>query len=214
MTGTDPHKLRIGLTGGIASGKSTVAAMFAELGACVIDTDLIARELVAPGEPALAAVVEAYGEAVLDAEGALDRGLMRRIVFGDPAERRRLEAILHPRIREVALARAAVCPGPYVMLMVPLMFESGFDRLVERTLTVDCPESLQLDRLMARDGIGRDEARAVIAAQMQRAERRSRADDLIDSSTTIDATRERVIELHETYLGLAQNCPGAQGRAE
>jgi dephospho-CoA kinase len=100
------------------------------------------------------------------------------------------------------------------MLVVPLLFESGFDRLVERTIAVDCPERLQLDRLMARDGIGRDEARAVIAAQMERAERRSRADDLIDSSTTIDATRARVIGLHEIYLGLAQNCPGTQGRAE
>lgn len=206
--------LRIGLTGGIASGKSTVAAMFAELGVCVIDTDSIARELVAPGGPVLGEIVETFGQGVVGPDGRLDRSLMRRIVFGDADRRHRLEAILHPRIRETALARSAECAGTYVIFVVPLLFESGFDRLVERTVAVDCPEALQIERLMARDETGPDEARAIIDAQMERAERRSRADDIIDSSPTIEATRDRVAALHASYLRLAQNCPGTQGRAE
>jgi len=205
--------LRIGLTGGIASGKSTVAAMFAEHGVCVVDTDVIARDLVVPGAPALAEIAEAFGPEFIEG-GELDRGRLRRLVFADAGRRRRLEAILHPRIREAALERAAGCPGPYVILVVPLLFESGFDRLVDRALVVDCPPALQIARLTARDEIGREEAEAIVAAQMGRDERRSRADDLIDSSAPIDATRGRVLELHETYLGLAQNCPGAKGRAE
>jgi dephospho-CoA kinase len=205
--------LRIGLTGGIASGKSTVAAMFAEHGACVIDTDVIARELVAPGAPALAEIAEAFGPEVIEG-GRLDRRKLRRMVFADADKRRRLEAILHPPIREAALERSADCPGPDVILVVPLLFESGFDRLVDRALVVDCPPALQIGRLMARDEIGRDEAEAIVAAQMGRGERQSRADDLIDSSAPLDATRDRVLELHETYLDLARNCPGAQGRAE
>jgi dephospho-CoA kinase len=205
--------LRIGLTGGIASGKSTVAAMFAAHGICIIDTDVIARELVAPGAPALAEIAEAFGPDIME-DGELDRRRLRRMVFADAGKRRRLEAILHPRIREAALERSSDCPGPYVILVVPLLFESGFDRLVDRTVAVDCPPALQIDRLMARDEIGRDEAEAIVAAQMGRDERRARANDLIDSSAPIDATRGRVLHLHETYLGLARNCPGAQGRAE
>jgi dephospho-CoA kinase len=205
--------LRIGLTGGIASGKSTVAAMFAEHGICVIDTDIIARELVVPGAPALAEIAEAFGPEFIDG-GELDRKKLRRAVFADAGKRRRLEAILHPRIREAALDRSADCPGPYVILVVPLLFEAGFDRLVDRTLIVDCPPALQIDRLMARDEIDRYEAETIVAAQMGRDERRSRADDLIDSSAPIDATRGQALRLHETYLGLARNCPGAQGRAE
>lgn len=204
--------LCIGLTGGIACGKSTVAAMFAEHGACVIDTDSIARELVAPGEPALAAIVEAFGPEIMDGD-ALDRRRLRQIVFADAAQRGRLEAILHPLIRAEALERAAECAGPYVILVVPLLFESGFDRLVERVLVVDCPEALQIERIMNRDQVGREEAEAVIAAQMGRAERRSLADDLIDSSAPLDVTRARISELHDSYLAL-RNCPGTQGRAE
>lgn len=205
--------LRIGLTGGIASGKSTVAAMFAELGACIVDTDAIAREVVEPGTPAFAAIVEAFGPEVVD-NGALDRRRLRRIVFDDAARRRRLEAILHPSIRRTALRRAGECRGPYVILVVPLLFESGFDRLVDRALVVDCPAAVQIARLTARDEIGQGEAEAIIAAQLGRDERRARADDLIDTSTPIDATRARVVQLHEAYLGLSRNCPGQQGRAE
>lgn len=206
--------LRIGLTGGIASGKSTVANMFAELGVPVIDTDEIAHELVAPGGAALAAVTKAFGEDVLTDDGALDRKLMRRVVFADSDKRRKLEGILHPLIRSVALERAADSDGPYVLFVVPLLFETGFDALVDRTVTVDCPEAVQIERLIARDGISRDEALKIISAQIGRAERRNRADDIIDTSGELEATRREVDELHSRYRELAQNCSGGQGHAE
>jgi dephospho-CoA kinase len=205
--------LRIGLTGGIASGKSTVAAMFAELGACIVDTDVIAREVVEPGTPALTAIAEAFGPDVVD-NGVLDRKRLGRIVFADSAQRRRLEAILHPLIRQTALQRSDQCAGPYVVLVVPLLFESGFDQLVDRALVVDCPTTVQIARLTARDEIGREAAESIIAAQMHRDERRARADDLIDTSSPVGATRARVAELHKTYVELSRNCPGKQGRAE
>lgn len=206
--------LRIGLTGGIASGKSTISRMFAELGAEVIDTDDIAHDLVAPGGEALEAVVETFGAQVVTPEGGLDRRRMRQIVFDDPEQRRRLEAILHPMIRRTVLAKAADSKAPYVILVVPLLFESGFDRLVDRTLAVDCPESLQIERIAERDGASAEEAGKIVAAQMTRSERRSRADDVIDSNCPLEATRSRVLELHERYLALSRNCPENEGRAE
>jgi dephospho-CoA kinase len=198
--------LRIGLTGGIASGKSTVAAFFADLGAEVIDTDAIARELVAPGQPALSAIVNRFGPGVLTADGVLDRRALRAIVFADTAERRALEAILHPRIREEALARADASRAPYVVLVVPLLFETGFDRIVDRTVVVDCPESIQIDRLMRRDTIGPEDARAMLGAQIGRADRNRSADDLIDNAGELAATRARVRELDRRYRELARNC--------
>lgn len=206
--------LRIGLTGGIASGKSAVAEMFAERGAELIDTDAIARELVVPGSDGLQAIVRAFGREILDEDGALDRRSLRRIVFADPVSRRKLEAILHPRIRAAAIERAAASSAPYVVLAVPLLFESGFERLVDRSLVVDCPVEVQLERLMQRDGIDEPEARAMIEAQMQRGVRRAAADDVIDNDGSIDATRAQVDRLHEFYLGLAQNCRQPAGRAE
>jgi dephospho-CoA kinase len=206
--------LRIGLTGGIASGKTTVARMFAELGADIIDTDAIAHELVAPGSPAIADIIGTFGKDMVDDNGGLDRAGMRRLVFSDAGKRRQLEAILHPLIRKTALARADESRAPYVVLVVPLLFETGFDRLVDRTVSVDCPESLQIDRLMARDNVGEAEAKAVIAAQIDRAKRRALADDVIDSGCSLAETRERVTKLHEEFLRLGENCPGTQGRAE
>jgi len=207
VTGTGARVFRVGLTGGIASGKSTVAGFFGELGADVIDTDAISREQVAPGTPALARIVERFGQGVLTPEGALDRRRLRAIVFADPASRRDLEAILHPPIRAEALARAAASGAAYAMLVVPLLFESGFHRLVDRTLLVDCPESQQIERLMARDGLTGAEARAMLAAQMTRGQRQRLADDCIDNAGTLASTRSRVRELHERYLQLATNCP-------
>ena len=206
--------LRIGLTGGIASGKSTISRMFAELGADVIDTDEIARELVAPGSEGLAAVVEAFGAGVVAPGGGLDRRRMRHIVFDDAARPRQLEAILHPMIRKTALERAASSEAPYVVLVVPLLFETGFDELVDRTVAVDCPESVQIGRLVERDATTPEEAGKIVAAQMDRLERRGRADDVIDSDTELSVTRDRVRELHEQYLELARNCPEPEGRAE
>ncbi|MGD8341523.1 MAG: dephospho-CoA kinase, partial [Gammaproteobacteria bacterium] len=192
--------LRIGLTGGIASGKSTISAMFAELGAEVIDTDEIAHELVAPGGGALAAVIDAFGSEVQTPDGGLDRRRMRQIVFDDAAQRRRLEAILHPEIRRIALARAASSEAPYVILVVPLLFESGFDELVDRTIAVDCPVSRQIERLVERDATTPEQAHRIVAAQMGRDERTTRADDVIDSDCPLDVTRRRVRELHAKYL--------------
>lgn len=192
--------LRIGLTGGIASGKSTVAGLFAELGAGVVDTDLIARELVVPGSPALAAIVERFGPEILAADGSLDRGRLRQIVFADAASRRELEAILHPRIRETALAAAAASDAPYVLIVVPLLFESDFDTLVDASVVVDCPETVQIERLRARDGGSEAEARAIVAAQMPRAERLAAADHVIDNAGDPAQTRARVAELHAQFL--------------
>ena len=206
--------LRIGLTGGIASGKSTVARMFAELGVEVIDTDEIAHQLVAPGSPALAAVIEAFGRTILTEDGALDRPQMRRIVFADSDKRRRLETILHPLIRQAALAKAAASDAVYVILVVPLLFETGFDQLVNSTLAIDCPEILQIERLVDRDNVSKEEAQAMIASQLNRQERRAAADDVIDSSGTLATIHSRVFELHEQYLDLKQNCPDDEGRAE
>lgn len=196
--------LRIGLTGGIASGKSTVADMFASLGAEIIDTDQIAREVVAPGTPALAAITRHFGPDVIAPDGTLDRRRMREIVFADEDERRALEGLLHPKIRERALERAAASQAPYVIIAVPLLFESGFNRIVDRTLVVDCPESLQLERLTARDGIDLEEARAMLNAQMDRHERCARADHVIDNSGSLEATRKHATELHHDFIRLAQ----------
>ena len=207
MTGTRTAVLRVGLTGGVASGKSTVARLFGELGAHVIDTDDIARALVLPGSKALGQIVERFGREILTGEGTLDRRRLRRIVFADAESRRALEAILHPAIRAEALARANASTAPYAILVVPLLFEAGFDRLVDRRLVVDSTESQQLERLTARDGISETEARAMLAAQLTREERKQRADDCIDNSGSLAATRSRVRELHERYLQLATNCP-------
>jgi dephospho-CoA kinase len=205
---------RVGLTGGIASGKSTVAGLFGEQGAEIIDTDEIARELVQPGSPALAAIVLHFGEGVLTRDGALDRRRLRALVFADPARRRELETILHPPIRREALARAAASTAPYALIVVPLLFETGFDRLVDRKLVVDCPEPAQIERLVTRDGIGDAEARAMLSAQMSREKRRQLADDIIDNSTSLVSTRDQVRSLHQRYLELAKNCPSPEGRAE
>lgn len=198
--------LRIGLTGGIASGKSTVAELFAGLGAGVVDTDAIARELVVPGSPALAAIVERFGSGMLTGDGRLDRRKLRETVFDDSAARRDLEAILHPRIREAALAAADTSAAPYVLLVVPLLFESGFDALVDATLVVDCPEAVQIARLIGRDGGSPAQARAIVAAQMPREERLAAADEVIDNGGDPGRTRARVAELHARYLEQTRNC--------
>ena len=206
--------LRIGLTGGIASGKSTVANFFADLGADIVDTDQIARDLVAPGTPALARIVATFGPGIVGADGRLDRRRLRDIVFRDEAARRRLEAILHPAIRTEALARADRSAGPYVLLVVPLLFESGFDLIVDRTVCTDCPEDVQIARLMARDNVSRDDAIAALASQLPGSERKARADDVIDTGVDLGTTRQRVAKLHDLYLKLAENCPKVEGRAE
>jgi len=195
--------LRIGLTGGIATGKSTVARMFAGLGVPIIDTDELARELVARGQPALAEIVAAFGNGVLNEHDELDRRALRALVFDDPSRRRRLEAILHPKIIAAAEAAAEGGAGPYQVLVVPLLFESGFERRVDRVLAVDCPEPVQRARLQQRDGESPERIERMLAAQLERDERLRRADDVIDNAGDLDRTRAQVEALHDRYLALA-----------
>ena len=191
--------LRIGLTGGIASGKSTVADMFAELGATVIDTDVIAREVVAPGEPALDQIRAEFGAGVIAGNGGLDRREMRRIVFADERARKRLEGILHPLIREETLRRAETADGVYQLIVVPLLVESPLKDAVDRILVVDCDEDTQVERLMARDAESEEQARRMLSAQSTRAQRLAIADDVVRNDGDLVATRQQVAALHAKY---------------
>src|SRR5262245_54964575 len=168
--------LRIGLTGGIASGKSTVAQLFAARGATVLDTDAIAREVVEPGTPGLAALVAALGGGILDASGRLDRAELRRRVFADAATRREVEAVLHPAIVAELERQSRQAPGPYQVFVIPLLVEGGLEHIVDRILVVDCPEEEQLRRLVARDGETREAAIRMLAAQATRERRLAEAD--------------------------------------
>jgi len=201
--------LRVGLTGGIASGKSLVANMFGKLGAELLDADQVAREVVAPGAPVLAAIGAAFGAAVLSEHGGLDRVALRKLVFADPDKRRKLDALLHPLIRARLLARLDQVTRPYAIVAVPLLVETDFAALVDRVAVVDCPESMQLERLMRRDGIPRTEALAMIAAQADRATRLRAAHDVIDNSGDVEATRRQVGVLHRRYLELASRATRA-----
>ncbi len=194
--------MRIGLTGGIASGKTTVADMFAALEVPVIDTDLIAREVVATGEPALIDIRHEFGDEVFDDKGDLDRGAMRRIVFADNDARERLQAILHPRIQAAAYQRAASAGGRYQLIVVPLLTESPIRDFVDRVLVVDCDESTQIRRLVARDGESEGQARRILAAQASRDERLKIADDVLRNDSDLSATLEQVQALHHQYLAL------------
>ncbi len=195
-----PRRLLIGLTGGIGSGKTTVADLFAARGAAVVDTDAIAHELTAPGGAAIAAIRAEFGDAVIRADGALDRDAMRERAFEDPAARRRLEAILHPMIRAESRRRLEAAEGPYAMLVVPLLVESG-DRAggVDRILVVDCPVEVQVERVMRRSGLTRDRVASILAAQASRAQRLAAADDVIDNGGAPDALDAQVEALHRRY---------------
>ena len=196
--------LRIGLTGGIASGKSAAAAVFAELGVPVIDSDVIAREVVAPGSPGFAAIRARFGEGVLQADGQLDRRALRAQVFADPTARRELEALTHPLIRERMAAQSAAAGGPHQIHAIPLLVEGGARRPgIDRVLVIDCPEEIQVQRVMARDRVDEAGARAVLAAQASRAQRLAAADDVIVNDQGLETLREAVVTLHQRYLGLA-----------
>jgi dephospho-CoA kinase len=194
---------RVALTGGIASGKSTVANLFARHGVAVIDTDVIAREVVEPGQPALAAIVAAFGPEVLGDDGRMDRRRMRDRVFGDEAARKRLEGILHPAIRAEMERQSAQAAGPYQVLVIPLLAESGRRDHVDRVLVVDAPEELQIARLMCRDNVRREQALAALAAQTKRDARLDFADDVILNDGDPAALAARVDALHREYLRLA-----------
>ena len=205
---------RVGLTGGVASGKTTVAEMFAELGAGLVDTDIIARDVVAPGEPGLDEVREAFGEAVLTRTGELDRAALRHIVFNNDSQRHKLESILHPLIRARALAQVDELQTPYALVAVPLLVETGFAKLVHRVLVVDCPTELQIARLMERDALSRTSAQSMLAAQVDRDTRLQAANDILDNSGTLEEARAQVVELHSKYLALARDCREEEGRPE
>ena len=192
--------LKIGLTGGIGSGKTTASDQFAALGAGVIDTDLLSRELVEPGQPALADIVAEFGAAMLDSSGRLDRAHLRERVFADGAARRRLEGILHPRIRDEMLARAEHSAAPYVIFVIPLLFETGQQDLVDRVLLIDVPEDLQRSRVTARDQLDDAQITRILQAQTDRATRLRNADDVIRNDSSLDALRAEVTRLHREYL--------------
>jgi len=194
----------VGLTGGIGCGKSTVAELFAGLGATIVDTDAIAHSLTAPHGPAMPAILAEFGPGFATAEGALDRARMRSLVFSDAGARARLEAILHPRIRDATAAAAAIATGPYVIYAVPLLIESGAWRdRVARVLAVDCSEDTQVARVMQRSQLDADQVRAIMATQVTRAERLAAADDVIDNDDGLEALLPQVKRLHEQYLALS-----------
>lgn len=195
--------LRIGLTGGIASGKSTVAGLFAGRGVTVIDTDRIAREVVEPGQPALAQLVQALGIDILARDGRLDRALLRRRIFADAATRRTVEEILHPAILEELGRQSMAAPGPYQILVIPLLVEGDRAGLVDRVLVVDCPDELQIERLMSRDGETREGALAMLAAQVSRQVRLTAADDVIVNDGPAADLAGRVASLDRKYRELA-----------
>src|SRR5271163_1703792 len=194
------RRLRIGLTGGIASGKSTVAQRFVDLGIPVIDADEAARAVVAPGTRGLAEVVKRFGSALIAEKGGeLNRRALRDLVFGDPRLRRDLEAILHPLIRAEMERQSARAKGPYLMMAIPLLVEGGSRDHVDRILVVDVDENVQLQRLMARDGGSIEQARAILASQATRAARLSAADDVLSNTGTVTDLRQGVDHLHERY---------------
>ena len=195
--------LRVGLTGGIGSGKSTVAALFARHGVSIIDTDEIARTLAAPDGPAHREIVSVFGRKVLDAAGGIDRVRLRKIVFGDVAERGRLETILHPLIRIEVTARTKALHAAYCLIVEPLLIEAGFTDLVDRILVVDADEHLRFERAKMRNGLSETEIRNIMASQLGRQERLQKADDVITNNSDIAHLKREVARLHGTYLAFA-----------
>jgi dephospho-CoA kinase len=193
--------LRVALTGGIASGKSAVCARLASHGVTVVDADQVAREIVEPGMPALREIVQRFGPGIIAADGRLDRAALRARVFADPAERRELEAITHPRVRARMRELADAASGPYCVLAIPLLAESGADySWLDVVVVVDVPEDLQVQRLIARDGNNEALARAIVGAQATRGQRLALADEVIDNSGTLTELHDATDRLHERLL--------------
>jgi dephospho-CoA kinase len=195
---------RVGLTGGIASGKSTATKFFADLGVPIIDTDQVARDVVEPGQPPLERLVERFGDSILTPDGHLDRPALRNIVFSDPKARADLEALTHPAIGAAVEARSAIAGGPYQILVLPLLVEKSLGSQLDRVLVVDCDEELQIKRLEARDGSTLAQAQAILNAQASRGARLKAAHDVIKNDGDISAVRDQVAGLHARYLELAR----------
>jgi len=197
-------KFVVGVTGGIGSGKTTVAKLFETLGASLVDTDEIAHELTQPGQPAVERIRASFGDAYVTVDGAVNRGEMRALVFEDCDAKRKLEAILHPLIRAEAAIRAEQARGPYVMLVIPLLVETGgYPGLIQRVLVVDCDEHLQITRTMRRSGLSHTQVEAIMNTQATRQQRLSVADDVIVNNASLEQLGERVKHLHSYYLALA-----------
>ncbi len=194
----------VGVTGGIGSGKTTICREFAALGAPVIDTDQVARDVVAPGSPGLAAVVAAFGPEVLTADGQLDRRRVRQLVFATPALREQLEAILHPLIRQETDARVQAAGFPYCLVCIPLLVERGGGNRVNRVLVIDCPTEVQIARVMARDELTAPEVAAIMRTQASREDRLAAAHDVLENTGDVSLLRPRISALHARYLQLAK----------
>lgn len=203
MSETIQQPLRIGMTGGIGSGKSTAAALFESLGVPVLDADHLTRELTGPGQPALEAIRQAFGAVVIDADGHLSRRALRERVFNDDSERRRLEAILHPLIYAELDQRTATLKSAYTIWVVPLLLETGASDKVDRVLVIDCPEDLQLQRASQRDGQDRDAIRRIMAQQASRQQRLEQADDILVNDADSASLEQQIRHLHQRYLTLA-----------
>jgi dephospho-CoA kinase len=198
-------RFTLGLTGGIGSGKSTVADMFASLGATLIDTDVIAHQLTAPQGAAIPTIRTQFGAEFITPTGALDRARMRALVFADPAAKARLEAILHPLIRSETEAQPRAAKGDDIIFVVPLLVESGnWKQRVSRVLVVDCPEAQQIQRVMARSGLSEDQVKAIMGTQASREQRLAAADDVALNDGDLPQLASRVQALHAIYLGMAQ----------
>ena len=201
----------VGLTGGIGSGKSTVADQFVALGAALVDTDQIAHELTGPQGTAMPALESAFGPSIINHQGALDRAVMRQLAFSQPEAKTRLESILHPLIRQISADRCSKAATPYVILAVPLLIESGtYRERCDRIAVVDCPESLQIERVMQRSGLSETEVRQIMQNQATRAMRLSLADDVIENSGDLATLAARTEKLHADYLRLAAEKPQAK----
>lgn len=200
---SDRPRLTIGLTGGLASGKSAVSDLFRRLGVPVVDADVVAREVVEPGEPALAEIVKEFGTEVLDADGRLDRRQLRERAFAAPRRRKHLERILHSRIRRRMDEQRLALRGPYCVLCIPLLLETKGTETVDRVLVVDAPEESQVERAMERDGSTRETIERIMRAQMSRSRRLEQADDIVRNDADLAHLQEQVEQLHRRYLVLA-----------
>ncbi|MGZ8289113.1 MAG: dephospho-CoA kinase [Telluria sp.] len=202
---SESTRFSVGLTGGIGCGKTTVSDMFAALGASIVDTDQIAHSMTAPHGAAMPAIVAEFGAGFEAPDGSLDRAKMRALVFSDSTARHRLEAILHPRIRDAAYAAASIATGPYVIFVVPLLIESGTWReRVSRVLAIDCAEEIQVARVVARNGMSEEQVRAIMATQVSRPVRLAAADDVVVNDGGLDDLRPQIARLHANYLGFSE----------
>lgn len=195
--------LKVGLTGGIGCGKSTVAALFAALNVPILDADVIAHRLVEPGQPALWQIQQAFGDGILNPDASLNRHQLRELVFSDVEKKQKLEAILHPLIYQTLQTELEQLAAPYCLICIPLLFETGMTAFVDRVLVIDCPVEIQLQRVKQRDKLTEARIQSIIDQQVPRSFRKAHADDLIDNSAADDRLAEQVKKLHNLYLSLS-----------